>query len=243
MIKGAPKGPSDAAPIAIIKTVEKTEPKPADPPPTMVTPDYVPTPKEGEGTIVVNVLNASAKVSLVTNIKRGAVNIEGKGQISGGSTATIGGTRVENVQIDTRLLCASTPCAFSLPVGSSTLHIEAPAKDGWDSSTDLYDITVVPGKAKLVTHIMTREKTVVITPARRSKGLLGDILLETLGWSAVGVGIPIAAVSSPEAGGITAGIGLAMIIAGVVMYDPGSAQHNEHTFAPGATSFSDYPPR
>jgi hypothetical protein len=72
-------------------------------------------------------------------------------------------------------------------------------------------------------------------------------LLETFGWTAVAVGIPIAAASS-DSGGQTAGIvtavlGAAMIVGGVLYYDPGSNRNDEYTYVPSATSYSDYPPR
>lgn len=246
IFKGSPKGPSAAVPIEIVQTEDHMEPKPQEPPPTMVTPEYVPPAKDGEGTVVVNVMNSKAKVSVVTSTKRDAINVEGQGQLSGGrkTLSLRERQRMSHVNLETRLLCASTPCGFTLPVGSHTLHLEAPPDDanGWDSSTDLYDVTVVP-RAKLVTHVMSRARTTTLKPSSRSKGLFADILLETFGWSAVTVGaVLIPTQNDPTAGIVTLAIGAAMIIGGILLYDPGSNRYDKYEYVPSATSFSDYPP-
>lgn len=234
ILKGGPKSSSL---LTIVKTTEETLPRPDAPPAEMVSVDFVPSPTDGESTVVVNTKDAEAKVSLVTSTKRAAVNVEGKGAVAGGG--------VQAVDLDTKLLCARTPCAFLLPYGSATLHIESPPRDGWESSTDLYDVDVIPQKAQLVTHLMSRTKTETKRKPKKTKGLVADILLESFGWSAITVGLPLAAVSDDTRG---AGIGLSvagalMVGLGVALYDPGSTQEDVHTYRPAATTISPYPPR
>ncbi|MBL8622801.1 MAG: hypothetical protein JNK64_15910 [Myxococcales bacterium] len=234
ILKGAPKS---SALLTVVHTTEEALPKPAAPPAEMVSVGFVPSPTEGESTVVVNVKDAEAKVSLVTSTKRAAVNVEGKGAVAGGA--------VQAVDLDTKLLCARTPCAFLLPYGSATLHLEAPPGDGWDSSTDLYDVDVVPQQAQLVTHLMSRTKTTTKRKAKESKGLVADILLESFGWTGITVGVPLALVSDDTRG---AGIGLTvagalMVGLGVALYDPGATQEDVHSFRPSATTMSPYPPR
>lgn len=232
LIKGSPK---NIAGVAVVETKLTPLEKPADPPAEMVEVPFVPSPTADQSAIVVAVRNADAKVSLVTSTKRAAVNLEGKGQVTGGG--------IQNVDLDTRLLCARTPCAFTLPYGSATLHIESPPRDGWESSTDLYDIDVLPEKAQLVTHVMSRAKTETRAKSRPTKGFLGMMLLETFGWTGVIVGGTLAAVSEPGAG-IGLALGGALLVGlGVAVYDPGSQQLDERAFHPSATTISPYPPR
>lgn len=225
----------NVAGLTVVETKLKALEKPEDPPAEMVEVPFVPSPSDGQSTVVVNVRNADAKVSLVTSTKRSAINVEGKGQVAGGG--------LQNVDLDTRLLCARTPCAFTLPFGSATLHIESPPKDGWESSTDLYDIDVLPEKAQLVTHVMSRAKTETVSPSRKTKGLFAAILLETFGWTGVTVGGTIALVGEPGPGlGVAVG-GALLVALGVMVYDPGSKQIDERSFHPSATTLSPYPPR
>jgi hypothetical protein len=234
ILKGAPKS---SGLLTVVKTTEEALPKPPKPAAEMVAVDFVPSPTADESTVVVNVKDAEAKVSLVTSTKRQAMNVEGKGAIAGGA--------VQAVDLDTKLLCARTPCSFLLPFGSATLHIEAPSDGEWDSATDLYDLDVTPEKAKLVTHLMSRTKTRTTRKARPSKGLVADILLESLGWSGITVGIPLMLVSDDTAGaGAAAALGGALMVGlGVMLYDPGASQEDVHTYRPSATTISAYPPR
>jgi hypothetical protein len=219
--------------LAVDKHEYVTLDKPADPDPTSVEVPYVPPPGAGEGTLVVDVIDATAKISLVTSTKRKALNVEGEGAVTGGV--------VTNVDLDTRLLCARTPCAVSLPVGSQTVHIEAPAGEGFESSTDLYDVDVIPGKPLQLTHIMSRRKTdrQLGQPAR---GLVADILLESFGWSFVAVGAPLMIIEDTR--GVGAGLlisGAAMIVLGYVLYKPATGGHAKTTTRPSATTISSYP--
>jgi hypothetical protein len=205
------------------------DPPPPRPTPTHPTVPYVPEKKANEGVVVIDVTDADAKVSLVLSTRRDTVHLEGHGNIGGGSGLA---------QEDTQLLCAHTPCAVSIPVGSHSLVMEAAANAGWDSSTDHYDIDVVPN-AQQITHTMSRTR--VTKAGHMATGVVADVLLETFGWTAIclsPIGFAPGAGGAATFGGLLVG-GAVLVLLGYMAYEPPVAPSSE--IRTDSTTLSAYP--
>ena len=181
----------------------------------------VPPVREGEGQITLDVEGGPARADLVTGrtqILTSAQGWGGRGRYTTPQLAT---------QLATRPLCV-TPCTVNLPLGPHEIAF-APVDEGSDRGGTGY--VNVGSRPSVVRHAMGFNETHV-------GGLIGAIMLVALGTSAVVSGAVLEAFEGSArehgsdfavAGGVTLGIGAAMVGLGSFLgwryrptYQPGS---------------------
>lgn len=233
----------------------KVLPAPPAPEPEPVQVPHMPAPSEGEGVVVIAVDDPEVSVQLIGAKSTMVVEAPGQTQVvgvrnpDGSVSVVVGQERVSmvGVGVESRLLCARTPCAVALPAGAATLKFNRSATDEGRLTGDEYRVDVNPSQPQLVTHTMSQSRSEVLQQRREASGELADILLETAGWSALLIALAFASGGGDEGPGAAPiwGLGLggaAMIGLGVVLYDPGAPGRTLDVRAPSATSLTPYPP-